>query len=224
MYSFSTRVFLKILPRVLEPLYVTIVVCLIGGTLALILGTLLAIGRRSRFKPIAFPCAAYIAFIRATPLLVQIYFLFYGGQRLGIIFSALTTGIIILTLHDAGYIAEIVRAGIESIDRSQYEAADSLGFTFIKKMRYVIIPQAYRAILPPLTNQMSYLIKDSSLLSVIGLTELTKFARVAQAETFRPVESFIPSIVSYLLLISGIVYLSKILENRWRKRGGTKHG
>jgi His/Glu/Gln/Arg/opine family amino acid ABC transporter permease subunit len=153
MYSFSTRVFLRILPGVLEPLYVTIMVCLVGGFFALILGTLLAMGRRSRFKPIALPCAAYIAFIRATPLLVQIFFLFYGGHRLGIVFSALTTGIIILTLHDAGYIAEIVRAGIESIDRSQYEAADSLGFTFTKKMQYVIIPQAYRAILPPLTNQ-----------------------------------------------------------------------
>jgi His/Glu/Gln/Arg/opine family amino acid ABC transporter permease subunit len=224
MYSFSTRVFLRILPGVLEPLYVTIMVCLVGGFFALILGTLLAMGRRSRFKPIALPCAAYIAFIRATPLLVQIFFLFYGGHRLGIVFSALTTGIIILTLHDAGYIAEIVRAGIESIDRSQYEAADSLGFTFTKKMQYVIIPQAYRAILPPLTNQMSYLIKDSSLLSVIGLTELIKFARVSQAETFRPVESFIPSILSYLALILGILYASKALENRWRKRGGTKHG
>ena len=220
MYSFSLRVFLQILPQVLKPLYITVVVCLVSGFFALILGTLVAMLRRSRFKPLSLSAAGYIAFIRATPLLIQIYFLYYGGQRLGIVLSALATGIIILTLHDAGYIAEIVRAGIESIDKNQYQAADALGFRFSQKMRLIVLPQAYRAILPPLTSQMSYLVKDTALLSVIGLPELVKFARVTQAETFRPIESYIPSIAGYLVLILGTVYLSKMLENRWKKRGG----
>jgi glutamine transport system permease protein len=220
MYSFSLRVFLKILPKVLQPLYITLIVCLISGFGALILGTLLAMLRRSQFKALSLLAAGYIAFIRSTPLLVQIYFLYYGGQRLGIIMSALVTGVIILTLHDAGYIAEIVRAGINSIDKAQYQAADALGFRFSQKMQLVILPQAYRAILPPLTGQMSYLVKDTALLSVIGLPELVKFARVTQAETFRPIESYIPSIASYLFLILGTIYISKLLENRWKQRGG----
>jgi len=130
VYSFNVRIFLRILPRVWVPLFVTVEVAIVSSILALILGTLVAIARRSRFRPLSLVAAAYIAFIRATPLLVQIYFIYYGGAKVGIILSAMVTGILILGLHEAGYIAEIVRAGIDSITLHQYEAADSLGFTF----------------------------------------------------------------------------------------------
>ena len=220
MYSFNVRIFLRILPTVWMPLLVTLEVFVLSSILALILGTLLALARRSRFRPLSLVAAAYIAFIRATPLLVQIYFIYYGGAKIGIILSALVTGILILGLHEAGYIAEIVRAGIDSITVQQYEASDSLGFTFAQKMRFVILPQAFRAILPPLANQISYVVKDTSLLSVVGLSELIKFARVTQAETFSPPESFLPSIMSYLLIILSALYVSKHLETTWRKRGG----
>lgn len=215
-YYFSTRVLLRVFSNALEVLALMAKICSISIILAIALGTLLALARRSSFKPLSALSAAYIAFIRATPLLVQIYFVFYAAPRLGIILSTNVCGILILVLHNAGYMAEIIRAGIESISENQSEAADSLGLKYSQKMRYVIFPQAFRNILPPLTGQVSYLVKDSALLSVIGVTELTKFARVTQMRTFRPVESYIPTVLFYLVIILTILYISKFIEMRWR--------
>jgi len=216
-YDFSFNIVLQFLPYLLLGLRNTVLIGLIGVLSATAFGVAVALARLSWFKPLSVSAAAYIAFIRATPLLVQIYFLFYGLPEFGILLPPFLVAVLALTLNSGAYAAEIIRAGIESIHKTQYEAADSLAMTYRQKMTYVILPQAFRKIFPPLVGQASYLVKDSALVSVMGTLDLTKSATTFQAITFRPLEAFLPTMILYLFIILTLIYGSSFLDRRLRK-------
>jgi polar amino acid transport system permease protein len=216
-YDFSFNIVLQFLPYLLLGLRNTVLIALIGIFSATAFGVFVALARLSRFKPLSMSAAGYVAFIRATPLLVQIYFLFYGLPEFKILLPPFVVAVLALTLNSGAYAAEIIRAGIESIHKTQYEAADSLVMTYRQKMTYVILPQAFRKIFPPLVGQASYLVKDSALVSVMGTLDLTKSATTFQAVTFRPLEAFLPTMMLYLFLILTLIYGSSLLDRRLRK-------
>ncbi len=182
---------------------------------SLIVGVLVALGRRSAFLPLRSLCAVYIEAIRGTPLLVQILIFFYvvadafGAQ------NRYVAGVLILSLFSAAYISEIVRGGIESVGGSQIESAKAVGFTRVQTYRYVIFPQATRRILPALAGQFVSLIKDSSLLSIISISEFTLNAQEVNAYTFSALESYLPLAVGYLVLTLPISFWSRSLERKF---------
>ncbi len=216
-YEFSFKVALEFLPYLLVGARNTVLICLIGILSATAFGVIVALARLARFRPLSLSAAGYVAFIRATPLLVQIYFLFYGLPECGILLPPFVVAVLALTLNSGAYAAEIIRAGIESIHKTQYEAADSLAMTYGQKMIYVILPQAFRKIFPPLVGQASYLVKDSALVSVMGTLDLTKSATTFQAITFRPLEAFLPTMALYLFIILTLIYGSSFLDRRLAK-------
>jgi len=162
----------------------------------------------------------YVEFVRAIPILVLVLWIYYGlpvlfeSAGLNINFDVFTAGVVALALSDSAFQAEIFRAGIQSIDRGQHEASDSLGLNYLDKMRYVILPQAIRRILPPLGNQFVYMLKMSSLVSVIGMTELTRRANELVVAEYRPLEIYSVLVLEYLALILVVSWLVRRLERR----------
>jgi polar amino acid transport system permease protein len=157
----------------------------------------------------------YVEIFRSIPLLVLILWVYYGlPVVLGISLNPFTAGIVALALSDSAFEAEIFRAGIQSIERGQTEAADALGFSYAQKMRHIILPQAIRRILPPLGNQFVYMLKMSSLLSIIGLQELTRKANELTVTVYRPLEIYTILVLEYLLLILIVSWIVRRLEVR----------
>ncbi|MEJ5082340.1 amino acid ABC transporter permease [Ochrobactrum sp. MYb379] len=156
---------------------------------------------------------AYIDLIRATPLLAQLYFLYFGLPRLGILLPEIVIGIIALSLNSGAYVAEIIRSGILSISRGQFEAALSSGFTYLQRMRLVVLPQAVRPTISPMIGQAIVLVKDSSLLSLISVVELTRVGQQIALDRFMPVEGFAVTAAGFLL----IYYLLKALAGTWSR-------
>jgi polar amino acid transport system permease protein len=156
---------------------------------------------------------AYVELFRSIPVLVLILWVYYGlPVVLGISMNPFIAGVVALALSDSAFEAEIFRAGIQSIGRSQTEAADALGLNYIQKMRLVILPQAIRRILPPLGNQFVYMLKMSSLVSIIGLQELTRKANELSVTVYRPLEIYTVLVLEYLLLILVVSWLVRRLE------------
>lgn len=215
-YDFNMHMMVKYLPDIMTGLKNTVLISIISVVLATVWGVFVALMRLSHVAWFRRISVAYVEFIRSTPLLVQVYFLFFGLPELGVILPAFLVGVIALTLNSGAYAAEIIRAGIESIHKTQYEAADCLAMSYSQKMRYVILPQAFRNIFPPLIGQASYLVKDSALVSVMGVVDLSKAASVTQAVTFRPLEAFLPAMICYLVVILTLIYGSSIIEKRMR--------
>ncbi|MGP7816457.1 amino acid ABC transporter permease [Niallia sp. 01092] len=193
----------------------TIGLSLAGVLIGTGLGLLIGLGKISSNKILAFPFICYITFFRGTPLLVQILIVHFGvvpfftGETNGI-----AAGIIALSLNAAAYIAEIFRAGIQSIDRGQMEAARSLGMNHIQAMRYVILPQAFKRMIPPLGNEFIVLLKDSSLISIVAAPEIMYWARAMGAQYFRVWEPYLTAAVIYLILTLVISFLLNRLERR----------
>lgn len=188
------------------------------------LGTFLALMRLSKNWPLKFISASYIEFIRGTPLLVQIFIVFYGLPQIGIEFPDVPAlgedfprfmaGVIAMSLNSAAYVAEIIRAGIQAVDKGQMEAARSLGMPHGMAMRYVILPQAVRNILPALGNEFVVDIKESSMVSVIGIAELMYNADTVRGNTFRPFE---PLIIAALIYFAMTFTLSKLVGKAERR-------
>jgi polar amino acid transport system permease protein len=155
----------------------------------------------------------YVEALRSIPVLVLILWVYYGlPVVLGISLSPFVAGVVALALSDSAFEAEIFRGGIQSIERGQTEAADALGFTYAQKMRHIILPQAIRRILPPLGNQFVYMLKMSSLLSIIGLQELTRKANELTVTVYRPLEIYTILVLEYLILILLVSRLVRWLE------------
>ncbi len=163
-----------------ETLKITSIAVLMG----LFIGTFVGMGRLAKSRVLSYPSSVYVEFLRGTPLLVQIFLIYYGLPSLGLNLKAFPAAVIALGINSGAYVAEIVRAGIQSVAKGQYEAARSLGMTHSQAMRYVILPQAFRNILPALGNEFIALLKDSSLVSVIGITELMKSGQIVISRTF----------------------------------------
>jgi polar amino acid transport system permease protein len=181
-----------------------------------LLGVAAALGRRSSLLLIRYLSTIYVEYVRGTPFLVLILFLFYGFPQITQHASRLAVGILALSLFSGAYIAEMVRAGIESVGASQRESAKAIGLTGVQTYRFVIFPQAIRHILPPLAGEFASLIKNSSLLSVIGLPEVTYTAQQINSATYSTLESFLPLALAYLILTLPISLGSNWLERRFR--------
>ncbi len=212
--TFNFRVILEYMPLYWHCFLATLWLSGAGLLGALIIGILACGMRISRFKILSGSAYAYIEGIRSTPLLAQLYFFYFGLPSLGIPISEQTTGILALTLNSGAYMAEIIRAGIQSVAHGQVEAAVSSGLNYIQRMRYVILPQAFGVTLPPMLGQAIVLVKDSALLSLISLTELTRAGQIMTSERFMPAEGFLTSAAFYLL----IYYLLKGLTSWSQKR------
>jgi polar amino acid transport system permease protein len=211
--TFNFRVILEYMPFFLSCFLATL--WLSGAGLLGAFGTgLLACGMRiGRFKLLSRIAYVYIESIRSTPLLVQLFFFYFGLPSLGLRMSEAATGILALALNSGAYMAEIIRAGIQSIPNGQIEAAVSSGLNYFQRMRYVILPQAIGVTLPPMLGQAIVLVKDSALLSLISLPELTRAGQIMTSERFMPAEGFLTSAAFYLI----IYYVLKTLTH-WSQR------
>lgn len=188
---------------------------------AVLFGTILGLGftllRRSRFKITRFIGTAYVEFVRGTPLLVQIYIIYIGLPKLiGIDLPDMTVGAVALAFNSAAYVSEIIRAGIEAVDKGQMEAARSLGMTQRMAMFQVVIPQAFKNILPALGNEFISVIKESSMVSVIGVAELMYKAGIVRGNTALGLEPIIVAAVIYFILTFTLTRGLKYVERRMK--------
>lgn len=198
---FDLEVVARYLPFLLQGVGITVEFTLIAFTAGSVLGLFLALARISKNPVFHYPAVAYIDFVRGTPLLAQIYLIHFGlPQIFGYTPVGYIDALLALTLNSTAYIAEIMRAGIESIDRGQMEAARSLGMTYVQSMRYVILPQALRRVVPPMGNEFIALLKESSLVSVIGMEDLMMKSRMMAGRSFRPFEAYFTAALIYLAL------------------------
>lgn len=204
----------KYRPLYLQGWWVTIQISVASLVLSTLIGLLFALARRSRCLPLRYFSQIYIELVRGTPLLVQILILFYVVANAFHIENRYVVGVLVLSFFEGAYISEIIRAGIESIGKSQLESARAIGLTRGQTYRYVIFPQALRQSLPPLTGQFVSLIKDSSLLCIIGINEFTQNARQVNSYTFGTLESYIPLAFGYLILTLPISLWTRWLEKR----------
>jgi polar amino acid transport system permease protein len=209
-WSFAVHIF----PQLLSALKVTVEATLLGTAIALVLGLLLAIGRRSRNPLISWPIASFVEFIRSTPLLIQLYFLFYVLPNWGIVLGALTTGVIGLGLHYATYTSETYRAGIESVPRGQWEAARALNLSTRRTWVGVVLPQAIPKVIPALGNYVNAMFKDSVLLSTITVIELLGQANNIGALNFRYLEPYTEVGILFLVISVTASVLIRKLEVR----------
>jgi arginine/lysine/histidine/glutamine transport system substrate-binding/permease protein len=199
-------IIVQAIPTLLTGALVTLQLTAFSVFLGLIGGSLIGIARLSHIVPLRWATRAYVDFFRGTPLLVQIFMIYFGlpaiAQQIGFTFTLdrLAAAVLALSLNSAAYIAEIVRAGIQSIDLGQSEAAESLGLDSIQTMRYVIFPQAFRRMLPPLGNEFITLLKDTSLVAVIGFEELFRKGQLIVANNYRAFEIYAAVAIVYLCL------------------------
>ncbi|WP_286230975.1 amino acid ABC transporter permease [Neobacillus mesonae] len=193
----------------------TIGLSLAGILIGCILGLFIGLGKMVRNKFIAFPFNCYIAFFRGTPLMVQILLIHFGviPPILGTT-NAIVAAIVALSLNSAAYVSEIFRAGIQSIDKGQMEAARSLGMNHVQAMRFAILPQAFKRMIPPLGNEFVVLIKDSSLAAIIAAPELMYWGRAMQGQYYRPWEPYITAALIYFVLTFSLSLLLSRLERR----------
>jgi len=183
--------------------------------LSTILGIFVGLIQQSKIIALRMLARGYVEFIRGTPILVQILIFYYVIANAIGLDNRIFVGICIMSIFSSAYIAEIIRSGIESVSQSQWETAISLGFTKIQIYRLIILPQVVKRILPPLTGQFAALIKDSSLLSVIAIKEVTMAAREINAATFSTLESYLPLALAYLLLTIPISMMTRRLEKSY---------
>ncbi|MBC3889287.1 ABC transporter permease subunit [Acetobacterium paludosum] len=189
----------------------TIISLIIAGMLGLLFG-LLSVSKKKSLRAIAL---VYVDIVRGTPLLVQAFFIYFGiPAALGIRLDANTAGIITLSLNAGGYLAEIFRGGIESINKGQMEAARSLGLPYSLAMTKVILPQAVRTMTPALINQCIITLKDTSILSIIGIQELTQTGRLIIANNYQAFEMWTIVAVMYFIIIMILTKISKRIERK----------
>lgn len=208
--------FINYLPALLDGLVVTLALTLISAFLGIILGLFLALGRISKNKIVEKICWFYIWLFRGTPLLMQIVFIYYALPLLNdhLSMPKWPAAFLALSLNAAAYFAEIFRGGILSIDKGQFEAAKALGLSYAQAMRKIIIPQAYRRLIPPVSNELIAISKDTSLVSAIGMTDLLYATTQISNNNMLPL-IFIPSAILYLVLTTLFTYVFEKLEKKY---------
>lgn len=204
----------EILPRLLDASLKTIGITIAGFSIAIVLGLFLAVGRRSRYRWLSWPITGLIEFIRSTPLLIQVYFLFFVLPNYGFHLTALQAGIIGIALHYACYTAEVYRAGLDAVPRAQWEAVTALNMKPLVAYRKVILPQALRPILPALGNYMISMLKDTPVLSAITVVEIMQRAKNIGSEHFRYLEPITMVGLFFLILSLGLAWFVRRLEHR----------
>ncbi|XPP27311.1 MAG: amino acid ABC transporter permease [Leucobacter sp.] len=218
-------------PRFLGGLALTVVISVVSMALALLLGLAIALMGRSRFIVLRIFASLYIWVIRGTPLLVQLVIIYTGLAAAGIVrFEDVTIGVLItgavqaaivaLMLNESAYISEIVRGGLESIEKGQTEAALTLGMTPLGAMRWIVVPQAIRVMVPPLGNSFNGLMKSTSILSIIGVSEMFQVGTMMSATTFKVFEIYIVVALYYLLLTTIWTVVQANIENHLNAKAG----
>jgi len=202
------------MPLLAVGLLATVKISALAIAFGTLLGWLLGLIALSRISALRWLVRAYVDFIRGTPLLVQIFLVYFVLPVLGVNLSEFWAGVIGLSLNSAAFISEIVRAGVGAVERGQTEAARSIGMKHGQILVYILMPQSLRAVVPPITNELITLVKSSSLLSVISVYELTRAGQGIIAVRFAPVEIFLLVSVYYYVTISLLTWLSRALERR----------
>ena len=198
-------------------LYYTVLLSLTAIIISIVVGLMVALPGLSNNKYLRGFNRTYVELVRAVPILVLILWVYYGlPQITGLTISVFWAGVVALALSDSAFEAEIFRAGIQSIDKGQYEASHTVSLNYVDTMRFVILPQAIRRILPALGNQLVYMLKMSSLVSVIGMQELTRKANELVVTEYRPLEIYTVLLLEYLALILVVSYFVRRIENRMR--------
>lgn len=193
----------------------TIQVSLLSMLLAMTLGFLVSLPALSPLKPLRMINRVYVESVRSIPVLVLLLWVYYGMPTLlDVTLNHFWAGVIALTIAESAFMAEVFRGGIQAINRGQHEAAEALGLNYWQKMRFVILPQAFRQILPPLGNQFVYILKMSSLVSVIGLSDLTRRANELVVNEYLPLEIYTFLVLEYLVLILIVSQAVRWLEKR----------
>lgn len=215
-----------------EGLVLTIVISIVAMLLATVIGLIVALMRRSAFAPLRWAAGVYIWIIRGTPLLVQLVLIYTGFAAVGLfqfsdvsmlgftVKAAVQAAIVALMINESAYIAEIIRAGLDSVPRGQFEAAASLGMKPSKSMRWIIVPQSLRVMVPPLGNSFNGLMKTTSVLSVIGVSEMFLVAQSISSATFHTFEIFIVAAIYYLGLTTIWTFIQAGIENRLARQLG----
>ena len=211
---FDFRLIVESIPFLVKGAIYTVQVSVLAIVFGLVLGWMLGLVAVSGVRWLRAIAWGYVQFIRGTPLLVQIFLIYFGLPTLGINIPAYWSGVIALGINSAGFQAEIVRAGIESIDRGQTEAARSIGMSSFQTLVFILVPQTIRRVIPPLTNELITLTKSSSLLSAIAVLELTHAGQAIIARTFAPFEIYAAVAVFYLILVAALSRGSALLERR----------
>lgn len=214
--AFDPELLLRYGPLLLAGLWTTLRICLLACLLALALGLLLALLLRLPFRPVRVVVRAYVELMRGMPILVILFLLYYGGPSIGLLLDAEPVGVLGLGCYGAAYFAEIFRAGFASIPRGQIEAARLLGLRRLQVVRRIELPQMLGLVLPPATSQIIILVKESAVLSIIAIDELTKGATRMANETFAVVEPFLAVALLYWLVVEAIARAGQWLERRAR--------
>lgn len=210
--------FFLYLPTLLRGARLTILLSLAIFTVSIVLALLVALGRLSRFRFLRVPLTMYVEFIRGTPGLVQIYYIFYVLPFWGITLDAIIAGILGLSLNYGAYLSEVFRSGIQSVPATQREAAEVLGLSYAQCLRFIILPQAFRIVLPPTVNYFLSLFKDTSLLSVITIKELMFTGLLLESTTFNAFAIFTDIALIYFAMCYPIAILASYVENRIHNR------
>jgi len=204
----------SLLPFMLEGTVITLKLFFLTLVMALPLGVVMALGRLSSFKPLNGLMQFYIWVFRGTPLLLQLLFIYFGLGMVGVVMDRFVAAVVAFVLNYSAYLAEIYRTGIQSIDRGQYEAADVLGLSRWQTLVQIILPQMFKRVIPPISNEVINLIKDTALIYAIGISELLRVAKIAAVRDalFVP---FIVAAVFYLVMTAVIQQFFKWLESRY---------
>ncbi|MCL5073700.1 MAG: amino acid ABC transporter permease [Actinobacteria bacterium] len=216
---FNFSMMREVLPFLLKGALWTIIFSASSEAIGVILGLITSVIRVAKVKVLSQLSVVYVDLFRGTPLLMQIIFVYYALPYVGINLPAPVAGIVALSINSGAYVSEIFRAGIESIDKGQIEAARSLGMSYMQAMRYVVIPQTIKRVLPPLTNEFVALIKDSSLLSVIAISELMRTAKEMMTWKLNP-SSLTAAAILYLVITIPLTRLVSNLEKKLKKGEG----
>jgi polar amino acid transport system permease protein len=209
------KIIAMVMPMV-EGSGITLQIFFITLALSLPLGLLVALARISGIRPLRFAMEVYIWLMRGTPLMLQLLFVYFALPMVGILLPDLAAALLAFTLNYAAYFAEIFRSGIQSIERGQYEAAKTLGMTYIQTMRRIIIPQMLKRVLPPISNETINLVKDTSLIYILAMNDLLRVARTIVQREF-DMTPFVIAGVFYLAMTFVLTWVFNTLEARYAK-------
>lgn len=209
---------LPYIPLFLQGLLVTIIFSILTVIFGLVIGIPVSLLRISPKKYLSIPARAYIEVIRGTPSLLQLFLIAYGIPiAFGINVPIYLAGVLALSINSSAYVAEIIRAGIQAVDKGQLEAARSLGLSYGQAMRKVIIPQAIKNVLPAIGNEFVAIVKESSIVSIIGITDLMRITNIMKSQTFRIFEALMFAAILYFAVTFTVSSLMRKLEKRLAK-------
>jgi cystine transport system permease protein len=214
-YLFNLKLAIQSFPYVIQGIGYTLLISVVSMIFGLILGFFIALGRTSKSRIFSLPARGYISFMRGVPILVLLFLLYFGFPIIGIQFSAITAALLGFSLSSAGYMAEINRSAIASVDKGQWEAATSIGLSYWQTMRRIILPQAVKIAIPPLSNVLLDLIKGSSLAAMITVPELFQKAKIVGGREFDFMTMYITVALIYWGICSVISYFQDYLETRY---------